>query len=85
MKWNDVRQHYPHQWLIIEALEARTIDKQRILDRVAVVETCPDGTIAIRRYQELHKQYPQRELYFVHTQRQELDIVERRWVGIRSL
>ncbi len=37
----------------------------------------------MKRYRELHQQYPIREFYFVHTDRSELDIYERQWIGIR--
>lgn len=83
MNWSDIRQSYPDQWLIIEALEAHTDENRRRLDRIAVVETCPDGSAAIQSYRRLHKQYPLREFYFVHTSRDELEIIERRWAGIR--
>ncbi|MBI5442582.1 MAG: hypothetical protein HY900_15375 [Deltaproteobacteria bacterium] len=84
MTWNEVRAAYPKQWLVVEALEARTLpDDRRIVERFAVVDTCQDGRSAMLRYQALHREYPERELYFVHTQREELDIRERRWVGVR--
>jgi len=81
MRWPEIRTTYPNQWLIIEALEAHTTsDKQRQLDSLAVVETCPDGSTAMHRYRQLHQQYPLREFYFVHTGREELDIREREWL-----
>ncbi len=83
MLWANVRQAYPEQWLIIEALEAHTEEHQRLLDRIGVVETSPDGPTAFQRYQDLHRQYPERELYFVHTGREKLEIIERQWLGIR--
>jgi hypothetical protein len=83
MRWSTVREAYPDQWLIIEALAAHTEGNQRLLDRIAVLETCPDGTAAMQSYQRLHREYPAREFYFVHTQREHLDIRERRWLGIR--
>ena len=76
MNWSHVCTAYPDQWLVIEALEAHTEDRQRILDRIAVMETCLDGQAAIDCYSQLHRQYPRREFYFVHTGRDELDIVE---------
>lgn len=76
MKWMQVRMAYPDQWLVIEALEAHTEQRQRILDRIAVVETCPDGRSAMHCYRELHRHHPLREFYFVHTSREDLDIVE---------
>jgi len=83
MRWSEIREKYPQQWLIVEALEAHTEGDQRHLDQVAVVETCPDGATALQRYRHLHAQYPLREFYFVHTAREELDIRERQWLGIR--
>jgi hypothetical protein len=51
MLWAEICQAYPNQWLIIEALEAHTTpDKQRHLDCLAVVDTCPDGSAALQRY-----------------------------------
>lgn len=69
MIWSDVRETYPDQWLIIEALAARTHGNQRMLDRIAVVETCPDGTTAMQSDKHMHREYPLREFYFVHTAR----------------
>jgi hypothetical protein len=84
MIWSDIREAYPHQWLIIEAIEAYTTpDNRRMLDRLAVIETCADSSMAIQRYRELHRQYPFREFYFVHTDRQELEIQEQQWLGIK--
>jgi len=84
MLWPEIRTAYPDQWLIIEALEAHTTaDNQRLLERIAIIESCPDGSVAMQRYRLLHQQHPQREFYFVHTSRQELDIRERQWLGIR--
>src|SRR6516165_298828 len=59
MLWAEIRQAYPNQWLIIEALEAHTTpDKQRHLDCLAVIDTCPDGSAALQCYRHWHQQYP---------------------------
>jgi len=85
MRWSEIRQVYPNQWLIIEALEAHTMpDGRRQLDCLAIIETCPDGSVALQKYRHLHQQYPLREFYFVHTSRVELEIRERQWLGVRS-
>jgi hypothetical protein len=83
MQWNNVRQAYPNQWLVIEALEAHTENDRRQLDRIAVIEACPDGQAAMQSYRHLHQQYPVREFYFVHTGRETLEIIEQRWAGVR--
>jgi hypothetical protein len=84
MQWNEIRQAYPDQWLIIEALQAHTTgDSRRCLDKIAVIERCPDGSVAMQSYRRIHQLYPDREFYFVHTRREELDIRARLWSGIR--
>lgn len=84
MHWAEIREAYPDQWLIVEALEAHTTaDSRRELDRLTVVDRCATGGEALQRYRQLHQQFPQREFYFVHTSRKTLDIREQRWVGIR--
>jgi hypothetical protein len=85
MIWSEVRKAYPDQWLVVEALEAHTEGHQRLLDRIAVIETCPDGASAMQSYQRLHREYPLREFYYVHTGREDLDIRERHFVpGVSS-
>jgi len=83
MTWQEVRKAYPNQWLVIEAIEAHTEENRRLLDQIAVVETSADGAAALQVYERLHRAYPQREFYFVHTGRESLDIRERHWIGIR--
>lgn len=83
MTWQEVRRAYPGQWLVIEALQAHTEENRRLLDRIAVVDTCAHGTAALQSYERLHREHPQREFYFVHTGRESLDIRERHWIGIR--
>jgi hypothetical protein len=51
MKWLDVRQAYPNRWLIIEALEAHTANERRLLDKIAVIETCADSAEVMAAYE----------------------------------
>jgi hypothetical protein len=84
MFWSDIRKAYPNQWLIVEAVEAHTtLDKKRQLERLAVIDKCADGKTAFQTYRRLHEKYPQREFYFLHTAREDLDIREQHWQGIR--
>jgi hypothetical protein len=84
MIWSEIRKAYPDQWLIVEALEAHTTsDNKRQLERLAVIERCADGKEAFQSYRRLHQSYPHREFYFLHTSRDELDIREQKWLGIR--
>jgi hypothetical protein len=85
MRWQEVRAAHPGQWLVIEALEAHSVNDHRILDRIAVIDACADGRATMKRYGELRRQHPQREFCFVHTSMVELNIEERLWLGIRGL
>jgi len=83
MRWINIRKTYPNQWLVIEAVKAHSVKTKRLLDKIAVMETCLDGITAMQKYRRLHQQHPEREFYFVHTSREQLDIQERQWLGIR--
>jgi hypothetical protein len=76
MEWKEIRRTYPHRWLLVEALEAHSQSGKRILDDLAVVDSFPDGL-------ELHHRFPERELYVLHTDREDLDIGELSWLGLR--
>jgi hypothetical protein len=84
MNWQEIRTHYPQQWLLIEAIRAHSEFDRRILDQLAVVGAFTDSSAAINGYRQLHRDAPERELYVFHTTRETLDIVERAWLGIRS-
>lgn len=85
MRRDEVKQAYPSQWVMIEAINAKSEGNKRIVEQVTVVNTFKNNSKdAIREYVQLHKAHPERELYVVHTSRLELDIEEQRWVGVRT-
>ncbi|WP_373893140.1 hypothetical protein ACUL41_06865 [Virgibacillus natechei] len=85
MKWEDVRQAFPEQWVLIEAVRAHTDEKsERILDEIAPLKTFSNSPDAMKVYQEIHRKDPKRELYVLHTRRKEPNIIEKRWVGVRQ-
>ncbi len=85
MVWQEIRQHYPQQWLLVEAIKAHSEATKRILEQLAVVDTFPDSVAAMQSYARLHHEAPQRELYVFHTSRETLDIIERQWLGMRGV
>ncbi len=86
MFWTDIRKAHPGQWVVIEAIDAdTTADNQRLLKDISVIDTCPDGSSAMRAYRLLHKKHPRREFYFAHTNREGLDIRVKKWIGVRRL
>jgi hypothetical protein len=84
MQWQEIQDRYPHQWLLTEALAARSERGERILEDLAVLETYPDGVAAMNGYRVLHRRAPQRELYVLHTDRSNLKVTEVHWLGIRA-
>jgi hypothetical protein len=85
MTWKDIRHHFPHQWLLLEALEAYSEQGKRIVKQLAVISSFEDSILAMKAYAKLHHEAPMRELYIFHTDREQLDIHERSWLGIRGL
>ena len=85
MTWSEVRQHFPRQWLLVEATRAHSEANHRILDELAVLGSYPTGKSAMDRYLEMHREMPERELFVLHTSREELEIEELRWLGIRGV
>jgi len=84
MRWEEIRRQYPEQWLLLEAIAAHSENGQRILDQLAVIGTYTDSRSAMRGYAQLHHRDPQRELYVLHTSRENIVIPERHWFGIRA-
>jgi len=84
MTWEQIRRNFPHQWLLLEAMEAYSDLDKRIVKQLSVINTFPDSIAAMKAYAQLHHDAPARELYFFHTDREQLDIHERSWIGIRE-
>lgn len=85
MEWQEVRQRYPQQWLLVEAIKAHSEQNLRILKQLAVIAAYPDSATAMQGYAQFHREAPDRELYVFHTSRATLEVEERYWLGIRGL
>lgn len=85
MLWEEVKKAYPDKWVVFEAIEAHSENNFRIVDEIAVIDSFDNSMDAFRRHSELHKQKPNRELYFFHTSRKSLDIREKKWAGLRKI
>jgi hypothetical protein len=85
MKWQEIRKHYPQQWLLVEAIQAHSEAGKRLIEELTVVNVFPDALTAMREYAHLHRRAPQRELYVLSTEREQIEITERNWLGLRSL
>ena len=85
MKWEEIRSNFPHQWLLVEAMEAYSEGGKRILKQLSVINTYTDSVVAMKAYAKLHHEIPAREFFVFHTDHEQLDISERRWLGIRGI
>ena len=85
MDWNEIRLIYPAQWLLVEAIQAKSEKGKRILEDISVINTFPNAVAAMNDYRKVKNKAPHRELLVLHTKRKSLDITERNWVGIRGL
>jgi len=83
MRWGEVRERFPWEWVVLEATKAYSKEGQRFIEEVVVIDTFDDSIQALRRYSELHKDNPHREYCFFHTSRPKL-VARERYVGIRG-
>lgn len=84
MKWQEIRQLFPEQWVILEAFDAHTENDERVISVMSVVDTTNDGQEAFKLYGRWQKQFPHREFFFYHTHHPLLKIKERQVVGLRG-
>jgi hypothetical protein len=83
MKWKDIREKYPESWVLFEAVQAHSDEGKRIVDDIAVLDNFTDSNDAMKAYRNIHKKDPGREMYVAHTKKQNLEIQERKWLGVR--
>jgi hypothetical protein len=75
MNWQELRQRYPHRWVVVEAFDAYTEQGQRIIPHLELIaDFADDWEPAWDRYKALHHADKYREYYFLHTDREELNI-----------
>ncbi len=77
MDWQTIRQFYPHLWLVVEAIDAYTDEQRgkRMIDHLEVIEVFADDyKPAWECFKRLHHADKWREYYFLHTDREELNI-----------
>ena len=74
---------HPDAWIIVEVVETRDEPARRSLEHLKVIEHCNDAESTVRRYRELRRAAPERELCFLHTA-WEAEL-EERWQFSREL
>jgi hypothetical protein len=77
MNWQQLRQQYPHRWLIVEAINAHTEGSNRIIDQLDVIEIFGDDwKPAWELYKALHNADRYREYYVLHTEALNIGVMD---------
>jgi hypothetical protein len=84
MKWSEVREHYPDQIVLVEALETFSENRVRTVEDMAILSDFRDDMAAWQEYKKLHKENPEKELYIFHTSKEKAQVIEQFFVGIRG-
>jgi len=79
MKWHEVKERFPNEWVVLEATKAHSKDGYRHIEEVIVIDRFRSSIQAMHRYDELHREQPYKEFCFFHTSRSELIDVKDMW------
>lgn len=82
MRWEEVREKFPDEWVVFEATDAYSEAGFRCMNEIKLIDRYKDSLEAMRRYKELHRTEPAKEIYFLHTARPDLKI-EEKWIGFK--
>ena len=85
MTWQEIREQFPNQWVLVEALNSSSQNGYWLLEKMAVLNSFNDGELALDDYEKIHHQHPSRDLAVLHTSRLKSKIAETHWLGVRSL
>lgn len=84
MNWNQVRDKYPNQLVLIEAINTSTKNTIRTIEDMSILASFEDSITAWKKYKELHKKYPNKELYIFHTSKENAEVIKQYFIGIRG-
>lgn len=84
MKWFDVKKEYPNKWVLIKAIDAKTENGLRIVEELEVLNAFEEGKEALKEYSIKHKLNKSDEMYVYHSSKDNLEISERVWMGVRK-
>jgi len=75
MTWQQIREKYPGRWVVVEALGAYTQNGKRVIPNLQLVASFgSDWHEAWDAYKALHHADKWREYYYLHTDREALNI-----------
>jgi hypothetical protein len=84
MKWSTIREKYPDRWVLVEALSAKSLERQRHIEEMSVLSEYNDTKEAWNAYKKHHLTEPSREYYIFHTSNEVLEVLEQPFTGVRG-
>ncbi|GMN99946.1 hypothetical protein [Parageobacillus thermoglucosidasius] len=84
MKWSELRRQCPNQFVLVEAISAYSQNGKRIIEEMEVIDWYHSASDAWNGYKQQHKTFPAKELYIFHTSKEEIEVEEQYFIGIRG-
>jgi hypothetical protein len=84
LKWSEITKIYPNRLVLIEAIKVESHDRVRKIEEMSVVQEYMDSIEAWEGYKAYHKEDPSRELYIFHTSRENIEVIEEFFSGVRQ-
>ena len=84
MKWSELRKQYPNQFVLVEAISACSQNGKRIIKEMAVIDRYNSVSDAWNGYKQQHKTFSEKELYIFHTSKEQIEVEEQYFIGIRG-
>lgn len=69
----------------MEAVSAYSKENKRIIEEMSVLEEYTSSNAAWSGYKKLHREFPERELYIFHTSKEQIEVEEQHFIGVRGL
>jgi hypothetical protein len=81
VKWEQIRENYPEQWVLVEAIFAYSKNSIRYFEELSFISNFPDSTLAWKEYKKLHLADPSREYYIFHTDHETIEVKEQKFTN----
>jgi hypothetical protein len=72
MRWLDVQERFPNEWVVLEVIKAHSNEGRRYIEEVIVIDRFENSLEAMHHYEKLRREQPHREYCFFHTSRPNL-------------
>ncbi|EJS73594.1 hypothetical protein CN425_20810 [Bacillus cereus] len=84
MNWSEIRSKYPDTLVLVEAVSVYSKGNKRMIQEMSVVDEYNSTESAWAAYKKIHRDFPQREFYIFHTRKEEIEVEEQRFSGVRG-